>query len=207
MNKVFKQFRGKTLDDYVPGHETQQEAKEAIRSYIEHLVSYRERGRGLSLLGPVGVGKSMLACIVMEAAQEAGYRIECMEMASYVQTIKNSWRLDAMARQDYDEYGEGMDKLHERLNSVKNTAEFLLLDDVGREYPSESGWSAQQLFDLIRYRYNRGKVTLITSNLLPPQFDLRYTEGMTSFLMEATQVVQLAGHDYREEIKPWNEES
>jgi DNA replication protein DnaC len=79
----------------------------------------------------------------------------------------------------------------------KRSADWVLFDDVGREYPSESGWSQSEFFDTLRTRWNRGLPSLLTSNLPMADLASRYTEGLASLLMEATAVVQVDGEDYR----------
>jgi DNA replication protein DnaC len=207
MKGVFRRYRGQTLDDYQPTHETQHDAKEIVRVYIEDLELHRVAGQGITFMGPIGVGKTTLASVVISAAREKGYRVESIEMSAYVQLIKDSWRLDNLTREDYEEYCEQADEVHDRLRyiqgqgrSPKQGADWLLLDDVGREYASESGWSGQQLFDLVRFRYNRRLPTLVTCNLRLSELDNRYTEGLTSVLTECSFMVGIVGDDYRDQI-------
>lgn len=76
-------------------------------------------------------------------------------------------------------------------------ADFLLLDDVGREHESASGWSDDKVFNLLRFRHNRCLPTILTTNVPIEQLEERYTEGMRSFLQEATVIIPMEGEDYR----------
>ena len=49
----------------------------------------------------------------------------------------------------------------------------------------------------MRYRYNRGTPTLITTNLTLDELDERYGEGMSSHLQGSSIVVLVDGEDYR----------
>lgn len=204
MQKVFFPFRGKTLGDYNPQHPSQEVAKEAVRDYIENLDARRETGRGLALMGPNGVGKTLLASLVLAAAERAGYRIEAIESSSYVQLNQDYWQAGGLVRQGFDDYEPRLAKLRHHLGSISGTirrsADWVLLDDIGREPTAESGWSAKQLFDVLRARHNRGLPFLVTSNLPLGDLGRVYTEGFTSLLAEATTLLVVIGDDYRTQI-------
>jgi hypothetical protein len=61
-----------------------------------------------------------------------------------------------------------------------------------------------QLFDTLRFRFNRGLPFLLTSNLGLPELRDRYSEGMTSLLKEATTIVGISGQDYRAKGQLWS---
>ena len=61
----------------------------------------------------------------------------------------------------------------------------LVLDDVGKEHSSKSGWSASVLDQVLRYRHNEGRPTIITTNLALPKW-AGYNESMESFIARST---------------------
>lgn len=201
MKDVFPHYRGegKTLDDFETRDNPYLErALDVTREYIADLKAMRGRGMGLTYTGQNGVGKTHLACAVMSAAKEAKYRIECIELDNYIKLHLEMFRVNTrLAKAGYDEDSMRSFELDERLRYIEFDAKFLLIDDLGREHASQSGWSSEQVFGLIKSRYNRHLPTVITTNLPFPELDARYTEGLSSFLKEATITVDMEGEDYR----------
>jgi DNA replication protein DnaC len=208
MHDVFHQYRHKTLDDYEICHDSQRVAADTVREYIGDLEGMRLQGRGLTFVGPSGVGKGFLASQVLIAAHEKGYRIEALEMASYVGLIKDKFDLHDLIKTSSDEVVDRYVSVTEHLRriqgSVKRCADWVLFDDIGREFPSASGWSSMQLFDTLRFRFNRGLPFLLTSNMGLSDLNHRYSEGMTSLLNEATTIVAVGGQDYRSRGPEWS---
>jgi DNA replication protein DnaC len=206
MHGVFAPYRGKCLADFQICHESHQPALDAAMHYAKDLDKARLSGRGLTLIGPNGVGKTMLACGVLNEAQEQGYRVECIELASYVALWKDKFATQALIRAGHEPSVDRYVTIDHHIRFIRGNlskgADFLLLDDIGREYQSESGWSAQELFDTLRFRYNRRLPTLLTSNVPVSEWERRYTEGLSSFVHEATDIVVVEGDDYR-----WREAS
>lgn len=198
MKSVFPQYRDKTLDDFeTDDNPTLETALKVSRAYVADLKEMKGRGRGITYAGQNGVGKTHLACAVMGEAKGAGYKIECIELSSYIDMHLEMFRVNARLRDGYEEDQERSFDLDQRLRYIKGGADFLLLDDLGREHESQSGWSNERVFDLLRFRFNRRLPTLITTNLPFPELNQRYTEGLSSFLLEATILVGVEGEDYR----------
>ena len=206
--KIFAQFRDKTLEDFEVSDQadpTLAKAVEIVQEYIAHLPEMRAQGKGLTFVGKNGVGKTYLACMVLEAVMQhtPPWRTECIELSTFVEMHHDLFALGKLLP-DYD-----MDywKLKNRLDYIKgypeNPAAFTLLDDLGREHESASGWSSEIVFDVLRYRRNRNLPTLLTTNIPihvndgSPCLTDRYTLGLSSFLQEATIIIPMEGEDYR----------
>lgn len=202
MKETFGPYHGKSVDDFVVLNESQRLALEAVVSYVKDLDSVRTTGRGLTLVGPNGVGKTLLASIVLNEADHRGYRIEAIELAIYVNLHKDQFTLgQLMKRSDDDHVVDQYVKTRQHVRYIqgvsKHCADWLLFDDVGREFPSQSGWSQNEFFDTLRCRWNRQLPTLLTTNLPVTELEHRYTEGLSSLLMESTDIIVMEGDDYR----------
>jgi DNA replication protein DnaC len=197
MKAIFPQYQDKTIDDFEITNPGLERAVDVSRGYITDLKAMKDRGQGITYVGPNGVGKTHLACAVMREAMGSGYRIECIELSSLIELHLEMFNVNARLKQGYEEDYERSFELDARLRYIQMKARFLLLDDLGREHESVSGWSNQRVFDLLRYRHNRCLPTIITTNLPFAELDTRYTEGLSSFLRGATTVVVMQGEDYR----------
>ena len=91
---------------------------------------------------------------------------------------------------------EELEKARRHLNGLERS-NVLLLDDLGREYDSDTQWSSTQISNLIRWRYDNGAATLITSNMSFDFLTRRYSEAFVSFLREINTTVVMDGEDYR----------
>jgi DNA replication protein DnaC len=201
MKQAFAPFRQKDLTDFVSISESQAMASDVVARYISMLEDARSQGKGLTLLGPNGVGKTMLANVVLSEAQNRGYRVEAIELWVYVDLLKDSFVLRDIVKMGRDDMLDEYVRVRQHLRYIdgmsKRSADWVLFDDVGREFPSESGWSQGKLFDVVRSRFDRNLCTLLTSNLSIAELENRYDKGLGSFLNEATEVIVMQGDDFR----------
>ena len=202
MKSTFGPYHGKSLNDFVVLNENQRLALKMVEAYLQDLDEARTTGRGLTIVGPNGVGKTLLGSIVLNEANHRGYRIEAIELAIYVNLHKDQFALtQLMKRSEDDHLVDQYVKVRQHVRYIqgvsKHCADWLLFDDVGREFPSQSGWSQNEFFDTLRCRWNRQLPTLLTTNLPVTELEHRYTEGLSSLLMESTDIIVMEGDDYR----------
>lgn len=199
MKGLFPGFRNVTLDTYQPQDASQEEALRVIKDYIDHLADCRKGGTGLTIIGPPGVGKTHLAEAVIKHAQEVprlvytkGYEEPLVTGQKYFAesvTASEYVRMHQDMRDDED--------VLDRVRRIERSLDFVLFDDLGREYDSGSGFASSVMFNTIKGRYNRRKPFIITSNMSVEKLVERYTGGFVSVLYGCTQIIQIDGEDYR----------
>jgi DNA replication protein DnaC len=74
--------------------------------------------------------------------------------------------------------------LGESLDDAYNVR-VLVLDDVGKEHASLSGWQKSMLHHVLRTRYNNGLPTIVTTNVELKNWSGLYGEATESFANEA----------------------
>lgn len=212
MRDVFPLYRDKTLDNFETlGNPSLENAVNQCRGYIERVKLAKDKGLGLTFVGENGVGKTHLACAVLkevvanrEVSRDGG---ECIALATWMGMYQELFRTqDRLKVADPDESETTKArKLERRLGWIRETS-FLLLDDLGREHASVSGWSSEMVFDLLRYRHVCCLPTLITTNIpnenpnAPMDLRRRYSEGLSSWIREATIIITMEGEDYRPHV-------
>ena len=147
-----------------------------ITSYINALDDNRKSGTGLYLYGTTGTGKSYVACYVLEQALRKGYSTFFCTVEQYKRSL--------------------FDKDNDYIYNV-NESDFTLIDDYGREFSDTKGFIDAQVDEMLRYRYDRNKPTIITSNILSRDIEnLR----IKSILYEAYIKLPFECGDYRKAL-------
>ena len=86
--------------------------------------------------------------------------------------------------EDYDEAVQAkLDGIYGDSDILNNVPVFVL-DDIGKEYRTSSGWSENQFDALLRSRFNAGLPTIVTTNVPIEEWDI-YGASMASFAHEA----------------------
>ncbi len=139
----------------------------------------------LLLMGKSGLGKTfLLQCIAHRVAQRG-----------YLPTYTSAYRFFELARRAYME--NDSDILAPMMN-----AQLLLIDDLGTE-PLMNNVTVTQLFNLLNERQMAGRHTVISTNLTMSEMQERYTERVTSRLLDASRCRRLVfiGSDVRRTLK------
>jgi DNA replication protein DnaC len=192
MNKLFPRYADKSLADFQildPSHEA---ALQTVKDYLSRLYECCRMGIGLTFLGPVGVGKTYLAQMVLKEAQAQGHSIESVELSTYIDLHQERMMLSRS-----DPEGDEIQVVNQHIRKIRGKTDFVLFDDMGREHAGDSGWSNHILYDTLRFRSNRNLPFLITTSLPISRLDDRYTEGFSSLLHEVTELIVIEGKDFR----------
>ena len=138
--------------------------------------------RDLFLCGPVGTGKTRLACTVLNESWRSGER-----SAAFARVPMLLYRLQPHAAVETTE-------TFERLTAAK----LLVLDDLGAEREAATDYTRRTLLMLYEARHDAGRRTVWTSNKTPSQIGaFMGDDRLASRIAGWCQVVGLEGRDWR----------
>ena len=154
----------------------------AMQKYVDNFEEFRKQGKGLTLYGSVGSGKTFAAACVANALIDKGYPVLMTNFARIVNTVQGMFE----GRQEY------FDSL--------NRYELLIIDDLAAERKSE--YMQEIVFNVIDSRYRAGLPLIVTTNLTGQELqnpsDIAY-QRIFSRLLEMTVPVKVEGVDKRKE--------
>jgi DNA replication protein DnaC len=172
--------RNRTLANHRAENKAQQAAHRVIKAYACSLRNHLQSGKGLTLLGPPGVGKSHLCYGLIAAAYEADIHARYIVWGDVVDRVKA-----AFGQRDSEDA-----RLVERLKEL----DLLVLDEIGVRSGSE--WDQNQLFGLIDHRYRHQRPTVVASNLTAETLN-NIGERAADRLREANVTVSIPGESRR----------
>ena len=179
-----KRMKGYTLGNFRPTvSNAAGRARVKVDGYLEDWEENLEAGKGLYFCGGVGTGKTHLAVAVMNEL------IRRKRVPSLFVTVPEL--LDNL-RETYNKPGRNLD---EWMDAVQN-AEFLVLDDLGSERPTE--WVRERIFVIVNHRYREALPTVFTSNIGPKDLAEQLGERTASRIIAMCDWIALEGDDYRE---------
>lgn len=157
-----------------------EKALEASKLYLKKLEEMKEKGIGLLYVGPNGPGKTTLAMTVLKYLARARWDVYAISLGELVIDIQKGWK-------------DENDELSQRCRE----ADFLLIDDVGKEHRGASQF-VQTVFDnLIRHRVQHRLPTFLTTNFTKSELEGTYGESVMSLLEGKLLAVVVNGEDYR----------
>lgn len=170
--------------DVVPEYNKDRFAQ--VQDYVNALAYRRKEGDGFLFYGMNGAGKTLFSCYILANAIKAGYT------AAYL-TAKELAAATAQARGDYP-YRDWLAGFLDR--------DFLVLDELGKEYRNGSEYSLSELDDLLRNRRGARLPTVICTNMSLHEFRDGYGQSFYSLTKDAlTQLAFEASTDFRDILK------
>lgn len=152
-----------------------------VCAYTTRLRRAYRHGYSLLFLGDNGTGKTMFASYVLGRAAHRGFQVYYTTLAQMDDDIKTGFSDAAFA---------GQLRSHLR-------AEFLVIDELGKEHYRKDSWLNTQLEGLLKQRYDDGLPTILAANLdYDPMLEM-YGPTIASMLEGRYQQVKLEGGDYR----------
>jgi DNA replication protein DnaC len=167
---------------------------------------YPEEKEGLLFMGPVGIGKTHLACAVLRELILARHSGLFYSYADLLAEIRNTYNDNGGLKYFTDPDGNRWETESQILNHVINV-DVLLLDDLGKVKASE--WVLDKVREIIGGRYDKKRTTLVTTNYpldtkrapgKPAEIPLKDKIGadMVSRLREMCRLVEMEGVDFRQ---------
>lgn len=164
-------------------YEGPEKARQATIKYLSDLEESKRLGIGILYAGPPGPGKTTLAMITMKYLSRAGWNVFCTSLGEIVENIQKSWN--------------DKDEVYAAFLGRARGADFLLIDDVGKEHRGGSGFAQNTFDNLIRYRVQHRLPTFLTTNLTKSEIEVIYGDSAISLLEGKLLPVTVTGDDYR----------
>ena len=170
-----------------------QEVLMEVLEYASNLKNARKEGINLWFYGGNGFGKTHLAISVQKMAIRQGYKTQFANLSGILSLIKRSW---------------GNPELEEIIEKRIRTVDFLVIDDLGKEYKTKNNDFVEVTFDeLVRYRCNRRLPMIITTNTSMDKIQTTYGNSVSSLLEGRCLQIELVGKgfiDWRKVIQARN---
>lgn len=163
--------------------------KDFVIDYLSRLPEVFESNQGLFLLGSNGVGKTFIACMIVKEAYRRRYTAKRTTFVEYVNMYTKMWGAKTHDEREFLE--------QEFYNSYK-AVEFLVIEEIGKEIDSKV--TAPILEDCMRYREDKGLVTIICTNLDMKAVKERYGASICSLMKGNMTPVMIEGADKRQEF-------
>ena len=162
---------------------------QSLKEYSEKLANSVER-KGLILVGNNGVGKTHLACSIANELMKNGIPIIYGTLINLLAELKNTYDVDNNISE------MKIIKLYEKVD-------LLIIDDLGKEKPSE--WGLEKLFTIINSRYENNLPVIITTNYdqnslinrLSINGEIETAKSIISRLYEMCYLVKIEDRDRR----------
>lgn len=156
-----EEYRDKTLDNFVIRNDDDRRAKETIEDFFTGNYNHFANGRGLTIVGPKGCGKTHLMAAMQKIILRKNLTAPLLNCVDIAKALIRAFRLSKIRRDVDDEF-----MIIEKLSDLP----ILMIDDFprGTKDRERQGFGdvdfPMLFYDLINERYVRRRPTFISSN-------------------------------------------
>lgn len=155
----------------------------AVSNYLDILERAADSGLGLTITGPKGNGKTMLAYLILKEAVAKGLEVYATSFTQMIDTYAEGWRDKALGQW---------------FNRRLRDAPLLFIDDLGRERNKGAGSVGDNMLEtVLRHRVGCSMPTIITSNIDAAALGEAYGGHTESLLSEVNIPLLVQGADIR----------
>lgn len=181
-----KKFHNITIEDFEAFDEELLDVKTYVEEYISDIPTRFNQNSGLLFFGSNGVGKTMLASIIAKECYRNRYSVRRVTFMEYISQYTRAWGAKTPEEKETQE-----SLFYDNFKGV----EFLVLEEVGKEI--ESNINVSILEDCLRYREDKGLVTIICTNLSGKNLFERYGASIESLIKGNFTPIKVVGKDRR----------
>lgn len=177
-NKFSSRYYSKNIKDPVNGKTYYENAADAIAAAQKFVrdIQINPHTDGLILIGPVGGGKTFLACAIANSLVDMDKEVLFVVVPDLLDQIRATY-------DDGNEFTE-----HDLMNAARGVG-ILVLDDLGAH--NYTDWTRNKLYSIINYRLNNRLPTVITTNLDLAELEEYIGERSTSRIIQMCRQYRL----------------
>lgn len=175
-----KRFKKATFENYNPKDNLI--ALNKSRNFVEDFPN----SKGLLLTGPVGTGKTHLACAIANSLLRKLYSVYFGNVTDVLSFIKSTYSDKSAVSEE------------EAINLITKEVDLFIIDDLGKE--NETSYTLSMLYQLINRVYENEKTIVITTNFNSIELARKLGErgqAIVSRITEMCEPVIFKGEDWR----------